>query len=94
MQTNWDEFPKAISQQHEVQPVFSHIKKLWCSPFTENAVTDLKILFLEYGIILSEMDNPTIFQLDNYFCYPHKILSYWLLLAITTQASTKLHQIN
>ncbi|MFQ1008585.1 hypothetical protein B6D12_08760 [Gilliamella apicola] len=77
MQTNWDEFPKAISQQHEVQPVFSYFKKLWCSLFTENAITNLKILFLEYGIILSEIDNPAIFQLDNYFCYPNKILSYW-----------------
>ena len=92
MQTNWDEFPKAISQQHEVQPVCSYFKKLWYSQFNEKAVTDLKILFFEYGITLSEMDYPATFSLDNYFGYPNKALSYWLLLALTTQAATKLHQ--
>ena len=92
MKTNWDELPKAISQMHEIQPAFSHIKTLWCSQFNEKAVTDLKILFFEYGITLSEMDYPATFSLDNYFGYPNKALSYWLLLALTTQAATKLHQ--
>lgn len=46
MKTNWDELPKAISQMHEIQPAFSHIKTLWCSQFNEKAVTDLKSYFL------------------------------------------------
>ncbi|OCL19166.1 YrzE family protein [Gilliamella sp. wkB171] len=92
MQTNRDEFPMAIAQMHEIQPAFSHIEQLWYSQFDEKAVADLRILFFEYDIILSEMEYPAIYPLDTYFGHPSKALSYWLLLALTTQAVTKTQQ--
>lgn len=92
MQTNRDEFPMAIKQMHEVQPSFNHIQQLWYSQFDEKAVADLRILFFEYDITLTEMDYPAIYPLDTYFGHPNKALSYWLLLALTTQAVTKTQQ--
>lgn len=64
----------------------------WYSQFDEKAVADLRILFFEYDIILSEMEYPAIYPLDTYFGHPNKALSYWLLLALTTQAVTKTQQ--
>lgn len=92
MQTNRDELSTAIAQMHEIQPAFSHIQQLWYSQFDEKAVADLRILFFECDIILSEMDYPAIYPLDTYFGHPNKVLSYWLLLALTTQAVTKTQQ--
>lgn len=92
MQTNRDELSTAIAQMHEIQPAFSHIQQLWYSQFDEKAVADLRILFFEYDIILREMEYPAIYPLDTYFGHPNKVLSYWLLLALTTQAVTKTQQ--
>jgi len=92
MQTTPDQFPSAITQMHQIQSAFSHIRQLWYSQFDEKAITVLRSLFFKYGIVLNESDHPALYPVDTYFGYPNKALSYWLVLALTTQAVAKTQQ--
>jgi hypothetical protein len=93
MKTLPETLTQAMAQMNEIQRDFKDIQQVWYSQLDSKTMKQLRALFSQYDITLYESDDYlATHALDVYFGYPNNRLSYWLLLALATQSTKKIHQ--
>lgn len=87
MLTTPSEYEAAIQQMLDIQPAFNNTTQCWHSQIDGEALNQLTMVLAKNDIVTT---TPLVrHDIDGYFGIPNEEMTYWLLLALTSQLCKK-----
>jgi hypothetical protein len=87
MLTTPSEYEAAIQQMLDIQPAFNNTTQCWHSQIDGEALNQLTMVLVKNDVVTV---TPLVrHDIDGYFGIPNEEMTYWLLLALTSQLCKK-----